>query len=250
MSYSNVGKVWTPETFDQYLNTIKVPSWCKSVTMHHTWAPNLETRPRGFTIQHIVNIKNYYQKKLGWSRGPHLFIDEDQIFGMSPLQSSGIHARSFNSTSIGIEVLGNYDTEDPESGRGLESWETAAATARSLIKWMGNNSTIDSSDVKFHREDPKSYKTCPGKKVNKDWFLSLVNNEATDSSSPGTEPEFVPVVEWLVANRGISADTAAKHLSNKGGMVYFSTFWLENSYYNRSEKATYAPVSELKQIPE
>ena len=75
--------------------------------MHHTAAPSLAQRPRGLTIQHIRNIQNYYQSQLGWSSGPHLFIDDDQIFGMSSLERRGIHAVSFNRTHIGIEVLGN-----------------------------------------------------------------------------------------------------------------------------------------------
>ena len=104
MSFANVGKVWSSSSFNEYLKTVKKPSWARAVTLHHTAAPSLAQRPTGFTIQHIENIKSYYSQKLGWKKGPHLFTDEDEIFGMTPLTLTGIHAVSFNSYSIGIEV--------------------------------------------------------------------------------------------------------------------------------------------------
>ena len=82
----------------------------------------------------MKNLAHYYGKKLGWSAGPHLFTDEDQIFGLSPLTRPGTHARSYNRTHIGIEVLGNYDKEDPKSGRGLQCWKTAAEATAILLK--------------------------------------------------------------------------------------------------------------------
>ena len=30
--------------------------------------------------------------------------------------------------------------------------------------------------VKFHRDDPRTSKSCPGTKVSKEWFLNLVEN--------------------------------------------------------------------------
>lgn len=241
MSYANVGKVWVPETFGEYLSKLKRPTWCKYITIHHTAAPSLAQRPKGFTAQHIVNIKNYYSGKLGWSRGPHLFTDEDQIFGMTPLTSKGIHARSFNSNSIGIEVLGNYDVEDPKSGRGLECWKTTAACTKDLANWLGI--TPSESTIKFHRDDPRTSKSCPGRKVSKSWFLSLVNEGYTPK--PQTEVEFVNVVDYLTNAKGMSYDDVIKKLSTKRGLVYFGDLWLENTYYSREDKATYASKEEL-----
>jgi len=57
----------------------------------------------------IANIRDYYKNDLLWSAGPHLFIDEDEIYGMCDLRKKGVHAVSFNKTAIGIEVLGDYD---------------------------------------------------------------------------------------------------------------------------------------------
>ncbi|MFZ5450457.1 MAG: peptidoglycan recognition family protein [Thermodesulfobacteriota bacterium] len=171
MGFENVGRVWTKDSFTQYLSTIDQPEWCVAITLHHTGIPSLADRPNGFTVTHIENIRDYYIK-IGWSAGPHLFIDEDQIFGMCDLRKKGIHAKSFNKMAIGIEVLGNYESEDPKNGRGLECWQTAAAAARSLLNWL--DLEADEETILFHRDDPKTDKTCPGTKVTKDWVLELI----------------------------------------------------------------------------
>lgn len=247
MSYANVGKVWVPETFETYLKGLKKPSWCKYITLHHTAAPSLAQRPKGFTAQHIVNIKNYYSRKLGWSRGPHLFTDEDQIFGMTPLSSKGIHAKSFNSNSIGIEVLGNYDSEDPKSGRGLECWELAATTTKLLADWL--DITPTESTIKFHRDDPRTSKSCPGRKVSKDWFLSLVNGASVKEGEIDTVIQFVNAVEYLTG-AGISYSEVIKNLKKKRGLVYYGDVWLENTYYDRNAQATFADKEELDTLLE
>lgn len=164
------GKAYLPDSFDDYVKGVKWEVWKpKYIVIHHCAEPSLAQRPIGLVYQHLVNIKDYYKSK-GWSSGPHLFVDDDQIFTFSPLTSKGIHAVSFNSNSIGIEMLGNFDIEDPKSGRGLEVLKTTAKAVKSLMKQLGLNKDC----IRFHRDDPKTSKTCPGKKITKDWFLSLL----------------------------------------------------------------------------
>ena len=65
----------------------------------------------------VLNLKSYYEKTLGWTRGPHLFIDDRFIWLFTPMSLVGVHAKwgnSFNRAgtlhySIGIEVVGNYE---------------------------------------------------------------------------------------------------------------------------------------------
>lgn len=118
MGFENTGRVWTVASLASYLAELRKPDWCDSVTLHHTGAPSLAQRPNGFTAQHLRNIEHYYRVTKGWSSAPHLFVDEDQLWGMCDFRKKGVHAVSFNSRSIGIEVLGEYDTENPLSGRG------------------------------------------------------------------------------------------------------------------------------------
>jgi len=180
MGFELVGDNWDRETFADYLKGVNV-SWADSVTVHHTSTPNLEQRPNGWTAQHMRNLESFYGDELGWSAGPHLFTDEDQIWGLSSLYRRGVHAVSFNAKSIGIETLGDYDTEDPKSGRGLACFKMTAFAVATILKRMGKPANNDT--VHFHRDDPRTSKTCPGKLVDKAWFLGLVKE------AMGEEPE-------------------------------------------------------------
>lgn len=170
MGFELVGRVWTLEEFEGYVRGLDL-SWVRGVTLHHTSAPSLEQRPEGLKAQHIVNIRDYYKNRLGWSSGPHLFIDDDQIWGMSSLERRGIHARSFNATHIGVEVLGDYDREPVDQGRGKACWETTSKAVGSILRAAG----LPRSAVNGHRDDPKTSKTCPGVHVDLDQFRQMLD---------------------------------------------------------------------------
>lgn len=247
MSFKNVGKVWSNSSFEEYLKTIKPPTWAKSVTLHHTASPSLAMRPIGLTAQHINNIASYYKNKLGWSSGPHLFIDENDIWGMCPLTEYGVHAVSFNRNSIGIEVLGDYDEENPKENRGLECWKLASDATYLLLKWLGLKP--NTKTVLFHRDDPKTSKTCPGKKVQKDWILEMV--KAKDFLKQPEEPivnEFLLLSEYVIAQKGYTYDDVKKLLKVKNGLTFFGEDWIEGAFYDKAKKATFAPIKELESI--
>ena len=193
MSFSNVGKTWNKTSFKEYLKTIRKPDWVKGICLHHTGIPSLSMRPNGLTSQHIVNIMDFYKSKK-WKSGPHLFISESTIHGMTPLEIKGVHAVSFNSSYIGIEVLGNYDFEKPNSGRGELCWDTTAEVVHLLLEWLGLEA--NETTIKFHRDDPKTNKTCPGNLVKKDWFISLVKSKEMKSIPPPPQKEISkPIVK-------------------------------------------------------
>jgi hypothetical protein len=253
MSYANVGKVWSLESFDAYLASIEKPSWCKGVCLHHTAAPSLSMRPQGLLSQHIRNMESFYKTK-EWSAGPHFFIDENEIFGMTPPNLRGIHAVSFNSSTIGIEVLGDYDTDFHDRGRGLECWKTAAATTAKILNWL--NLEPNYNTVLFHRDDPRTTKTCPGNRVQKRWVLDLIRAADTNSldcktvRNPVNEMQFVKVAEYLQNVRNYSSGDITRLLKrDSDGLFYFGNEWLENAYYDAKQQATVAPISELYTIP-
>lgn len=170
MSFSALGTNFNCVcSFKEYLKTVSPPKWIKGITFHHTGSPNLKNRPDGLTDQHLINIKNYYQNDLKWSSSPHLFIDDFRIMMMCPLHEYGIHAPSFNKTHIGIEILGNYDFENPNEGRGKECWNLAIEAGKALLEWLNLSPSEDT--VKFHREckitQKRSGKSCPGKLIDK-----------------------------------------------------------------------------------
>lgn len=253
MSYANVGKVWSAESFDEYLSSVEKPIWCKAVCLHHTAAPSLSMRPQGLLSQHIRNMEAFYRSK-GWRAGPHFFVDENEIFGMTPPDIRGIHAVSFNSNSIGIEVLGDYDSEFNDRGRGLECWKTAAAATAKLLNWLDLD--INYSTVRFHRDDPTTKKTCPGIRVQKPWVLDLIrsaNESALQTKivqNPVKEMQFVKAAEYLQNIKNYTSEDIASLLKrNDEGFFFFGKEWLENAYYDAKQQATLAPITELYGIP-
>jgi len=255
MSFSNVGKVWAVDSFTAYLNTIQKPSWCKAICIHHTAAPSLSQRPKGLQAFHIENMKSFYKDTKGWSAGPHLFTDEDQIYGMTPLTDKGVHAASFNSYSIGIEVLGDYDSEACDKGRGLDCWKTTAATVKALANWL--EIPINSRTILFHRDDPKTNKTCPGTRVQKNWFLNMVNdnNVATEITKKHANANdmlvsYAVVSEYMQQFKGYNSEDVSKLLKKKDdGLFYFGEYWLEGAYYDAKKGSTVAPIPELYDVP-
>ena len=264
MGFENVGRVWTPQTLEDYLSTLTRPDWCDAVTLHHTAAPSLAQRPNGLTAQHIKNIQDFYQEApRNWSSGPHLFVDDDQCWGMCDFRKKGIHAVSFNKRAIGIEVLGDYDSENPKTGRGLECWKTAAAATKLLLDWLGK--TASESTVLFHRDDPLTSKTCPGTKVKKDWILGLIAAADTtpidtshakpsiDVTLKSSEWKFVgekwciPVLTYL-KKKGVSDQTVAAKLKRTGNQYFYGPELLEGAYYDPATELTWAPVRELEDL--
>ncbi len=166
MGFELVGWKWTAETFAKWVPTQRI-GWAKGVTLHHTATPSLEMRPGGFSAQHILNLRDYYRDERRWSAGPHLFVDDFHIHGMSSIERRGVHSPEYNRDHIGIEVLGDYDEkDDPESERGRRCWRLAASAVVAL--------GFGTAQVKFHRDDPSTSKTCPGQSVSKKFFFGLM----------------------------------------------------------------------------
>lgn len=264
MGFENVGRVWTPQTLKEHLDTITPPAWCKAVTLHHTAAPSLAQRPNGLIAQHIRNIQDFYQRPpRRWTSGPHLFADDDQLWGMCAFNRKGVHAVSFNGNSIGIEVLGDYDTENPKTGRGLDCWKTAAAATKVLLDWMGK--TASETTVLFHRDDPETTKSCPGTKVKKDWVLGLING-ATTEPAPTTHPKpeldvTLKSTEWKFAGekwcipvliylrkKGVSDAEVASKLKRTGNNFFYDGELLEGAFFDSATELTWAPARELTEI--
>lgn len=161
-----IGRRFRPSEFEAYLKTITFTDFRPEfVTLHHTGAPSLATRPDGLTDQHLQNLLTYYQDQLGWSGAPHLFIDdlEDGIIVFQRLDKRGVHAVSFNRNSWGVEMLGEYDSEEINSGRGAKVRDNAVKALALMNKRIG----AAPESLKFHRDDPLTNKTCPGLKVQK-----------------------------------------------------------------------------------
>jgi len=159
-----IGKSFSPEDFEDYCHTLHWNVWRPSfIVLHNTAIPSLADRPQGLTKKHIDNLEAFYRDSNKWSAGPHLFIDDLQIWVFTPLTVTGVHSPSWNSIALGIEMLGNYETESFEFGRGLNVRKNAVAALATLSGVLG----LDPQSMKLHREDPATTHACPGKNVRK-----------------------------------------------------------------------------------
>ena len=170
MAWKNiVGSPFDSDSFDAYCHSLSWTSWRPSfLVVHNTGVPSLDQRPHGFSKAHIQNLVAFYRDQKGWSAGPHLFIDDRQIWAFTPLTVSGVHSPSWNKLSVGIEMLGDYDKDDFSSGRGLAVRENTVAAMATLSAVLG----LDPSTIKLHREDKATTHACPGVKVRK---IELIN---------------------------------------------------------------------------
>jgi hypothetical protein len=159
-----VGSAFDADGFDTYCHGLAWTAWRPSfIVVHNTGAPSLSQRPNGITKTHIANFVSFYRDKQGWSAGPHLFIDDKQIWVFTPLTMSGVHSPSWNKVALGIEMLGDFDKDAFDSGRGLKVRENTVAAMATLCAVLG----LEPMTMKLHREDPGTTHACPGSGVRK-----------------------------------------------------------------------------------
>lgn len=183
-AFPYIGKGCTLAQFSEYIQTYnfgKVPP--DHVIFHHTANPDASYAPlssnpatrwdrneAGMSISEMYykrkrqldGLKSYYEKTLGWSAGPHIFIDDRWIWLMTPMYDVGIHAKWGNSFrshgrlhySIGIEVIGYYERREwPAPVQAL-----VGGAVRALQAQLGTFSL----DYMYQTDDSK-----PGMKVAK-----------------------------------------------------------------------------------
>jgi hypothetical protein len=159
-----VGTSYQPAEFDAYCHGLQWTAWRPSfLVVHNTASPSLAQRAKGLTHRHILNLEVFYRDQQKWKAGPHLFVDDRQIWVFTPLTVSGTHSPSWNKVALGIEMLGDYEKEAFDSGRGLKVRLNAVAAMATLCAILG----IDPATTRIHREDPLTTHACPGKNVRK-----------------------------------------------------------------------------------
>lgn len=159
-----VGKTLQAQQFDEYCHTLQWLSWRPTfIVLHNTGRPSLSDRPNGLALEHIQNLERFYRDEQKWSAGPHLFVDDRQIWVFTPLTVSGVHSPSWNKLALGVEMLGDYENEAFDTGRGLNVRRNTISALASLSAVLG----LDAQTMKLHREDPLTTHACPGRNVRK-----------------------------------------------------------------------------------
>ena len=161
MPWPAVKRAFSPSAFKAYVDGLEwtgefQPKW---VTIHNTAAPSLAQRPDGLTFQHIKNLESYYRDQRGWNGGPHLFVDDKQIWVFNDLTKMGVHSPSWNRIALSVEMLGDFSCESFTDGRGAKVRANTVAAVAALNHKLG----FTAGSFKFHVEDKKSDHDCPGK---------------------------------------------------------------------------------------
>lgn len=176
-----VARFFTPTEFDAYVRSLEWDTWVpKGIVVHNTAAPSLAQRPDGLTLQHIRNLEKFYRDERSWSAGPHLFLDDKGAWVFTPLTTPGVHSPSFNATHLGLEMLGDFDTESFTTGRGAKVRANTIAALASLHRRLN----LSPNTIRLHREDPKTTHACPGKLVTKAPLIAAVKEAMTMQEAP------------------------------------------------------------------
>lgn len=179
MFNADIKQFKTIADFQSHINGIAKPTWTKGVVVHHTWKP-VQDDWRGMTT--MLALKKYYEG-LHWSAGPHIFVcigspnpENDGIWQMTPFTDVGVHAGECNSTTWGMEIVGNFDVK-PWSA---ELQEFVYEILEVLLNKIEIKSVVKDT-LRGHREC-NSPKTCPGKMVN----MEKVRNDMQSRLFPST----------------------------------------------------------------
>src|SRR6266446_3064320 len=160
-----VGRGFTAADFEQYVQTIKLTLWHPQfVVLHNIFIPRLADWHQVPGEQRMQNLQHFYRDTQHWSAGPHLFVADDLIWVFTPLTTSGVHSPSWNSISWGVEMVGDFESEDFQAGPGAAVRDNAVSALATLHALAG----LDPETLHLHREDPKTtHKNCPGGEVSK-----------------------------------------------------------------------------------
>lgn len=156
------------------------------IIVHHTGGTDADIFAD--TSHHTAEIiEAWHYKRFTNSRGIgyHYIIEKDgKVSAGRPEHVSGAHCVGYNSKSLGICIVGNFDATSPTK----EQEQAFIELYRDITKRNGE------LEVKEHRDFAN--KTCPGRNIEKDTFAKIAKNaiepkrELLDS-----EPEAIKLAE-------------------------------------------------------
>jgi hypothetical protein len=171
-----IKKDFSQEAFRSYVKSLTFNQWRPTkIVWHNTAAPTLKQwiksadedarNGKAPGISRIQSLERFFKDNNGWSGCPHLFIANDRIWVMNPLTAPGVHSPSWNGTSIGIEMIGDFSVEDDDFGEGLKVKNSTIHATAVLCSALG----IDpKTQIFLHKQDPKTTHDCPGEHIARD----------------------------------------------------------------------------------
>ncbi len=181
----------TARTRDQTLERINALNWTnwrpQGITLHNTAAPTLaqwaESGPSHDA--RIRNLQHFYENEKGWHAGPHWFVSRNFINWFSNPLLPGVHSRCYNATRFGIEMVGDFSSEEFDSGDGAMVRDNAVFLMAALNLKFG----FRPEDLTFHKECKRDNHDCPGRKVDKSDVIERVRAAMANLKMPSPPPQ-------------------------------------------------------------
>lgn len=202
----------TVADFEAYLANPHVKAtldaWANRVTVHHTWIPTLANWAASGVKNGCKGMIKQWRDVNGWTTGPNMIICPEGIILASGVDGPGIHAGVCNGTSVGIEIVGNYDYsywKEP-----ILSLVFGAVIALARVMKMTPVTVVADKLVNGHRECLPN-KSCPGNGIDLDKFRRDV--AAKMAITPQTDATVIGVPP------SITAEQFKKYLAKYGAAV-------------------------------
>ena len=163
----------------------------KATVLHHCWRPNAQQYRGKVTIDGIQRTHMawafpsgiaancytgpdgaiYNARPLSWSNWAHAYVERawSSVYEPARIIAGGDRAW-FNTWAFGVETVGDFDVEDPTTSR-------AMATSLDVIALVHKLYSIPVERCFLHRD--VANKTCPGKRVTRDWVHSQLRARLT-----------------------------------------------------------------------
>jgi len=151
-------------------------------TLHNTGVPSLaQWIEMGATPQERWGASlNRYYAGMGWHAGPHFVVCPDYVWILSDPSEPGVSVSCWNTKTIGIEMVGNFEIGGDEfaSGLGAKVRDNAVQVLALLadsFSWRDlSDFVLGERGLHFHRECARDHHLCPGSKVDKADLLERV----------------------------------------------------------------------------
>lgn len=224
MTWPAVKQAFNQDDFRRYVGLMMWPSWRPSrIVWHNTAAPSLaqwiksanDDRAKGLVpgITRIGNLESFFRFDNHWSGCPHLFVANDAIWAMNPLNSPGVHSPSFNTTAIGIEMVGDFAAEDDDTGEGLKVKRNTIFATAALCSALGLD---PHTSILLHKEDPRTTHDCPGEHIAADKAAMIA--EVCDLMAGGEhDPGHVAAV---IAGQTPAPKAVSRGVTNTAGLNF------------------------------
>jgi hypothetical protein len=171
MSFLVQPQGYTPDEFWDFTASLEWNGWRPQfITRHNTGVPTLAAwlDSSYAAIQRIESQRHYERDILHWHSGVNLFVAPNLIWNLCDLTQEGVSVSCWNHLTLGIEMIGDYATEEFDSGAGAQVRDNAVAAMAILHRRLSSRPDqyrVGVCGLHFHKECSRDHHDCPGRNV-------------------------------------------------------------------------------------